>query len=267
MQDSELLNRERLARIEERLAAEGRVVASKLAEAFDVSVDTIRRDLRELAAEGRCRRVYGGALPPAPQPGTHQQRVGYMPERKRALAEAAARLVAPGMVVFIDAGTTNLAVVAALKPDMALTLVTNAPAIAAFALDRPAWRLIQIGGAVDIALGAALGASALRDLALITPDLAFIGVCGFDPVAGATAHSLEEAEFKRHVAQRARHVAVAITNDKLSTQAPYPAFPAEACGIAVFEASVPQEALRALDAIGVRTAKADAIGDEEMNDA
>lgn len=266
MQDSDLLNQERLALIEARLASEGRVVAAQLAEVFDVSVDTIRRDLRELAAEGRCRRVYGGALPPAPRPGTHQQRVGHMPDRKRALADVSARLVTPGMVIFVDAGTTNLAIVAALKPDMAITLVTNAPAIAAFALDRPAWKLIQIGGAVDIALGAALGASALRDLALITPDLAFIGVCGFDPVAGATAHSLEEAEFKRLIAARARRVAVAITDDKLSTEAPYPAFPAEACGIAIFEASAPLETLRSLGALGVQTLTAGMSAEEELSD-
>jgi DeoR/GlpR family transcriptional regulator of sugar metabolism len=265
MQDSELLNRERLARIEARLASEGRVVAAQLAEAFDVSVDTIRRDLRELAAEGRCRRVYGGALPPAPRPGTHQQRVAYMPDRKRALAEAAARLVTPGMVVFVDAGTTNLAIVAALKPEMEITLVTNAPAIAAFALDRPAWTLVQIGGVVDIALGAALGASAMRDLALITPDLAFIGVCGFDPVAGATAHSLEEAEFKRQVSARTRCVAVAITDDKLSTEAPYPAFPAEACGIAIFEASAPRETMRSLSTLGVQTLMAGPTGEKESS--
>lgn len=266
MQDTELLNRERLARIEAQLAAEGRVVAAQLASSFDVSVDTIRRDLRELAAEGRCRRVYGGALPPAPRPGTHQQRVGYMPDRKRALAEAGARLVTPGMTVFFDAGTTNLAIVAALKPDMAITLVTNAPAIAALALDRPGWALIQIGGVVDIALGAALGASALRDLALITPDLAFIGVCGFDPVAGVTAHTLEEAEFKRLIAARARRVAVAITDDKLSTEAPYPVFPAKACGIAIFEASAPRETLHSLAALGVQTLKAGLSGEEEMRD-
>lgn len=257
MSELEILSRERLALIEARLAASGRVVAAQLAEEFEVSVDTIRRDLRDLAAEGRCRRVYGGALPPPPQTGNHQQRRGHMPERKRVLAAAAAKLVVPGSVVFIDAGTTNLAIAAALSPEKQITLVTNAPAIAALALDRPAWRLIQIGGVVDIALGAALGAAALRDLSAISPDIGFIGVCGFDLAAGATAHSLEEAEFKRQVCERARSVAVALTDDKLLTQAPFPAFSASACTYAVFEATAPSSTVAAVERLGVKTVLAD----------
>ena len=253
MQEHDVLTQQRLRLIESRLNSEGRVLAAHLAQEFDVSVDTIRRDLRELAAQGRCERVYGGALAPAPRTGTHQERLTQQPQRKALLAAAAAKLVEPQSVVFIDAGTTNVAIAAALPADLPLTLVTNAPAIAAFALDRPAWKLIQIGGVVDIALGAALGAAALRDLAVISPDIAFIGVCGFAPDAGATAHSLEEAEFKRQIALRARSVAVAITNDKLSTQAPYPAFEAAACHYAVFEATAPAPTVDAVGALGVRT--------------
>lgn len=253
MPDPDILHEERLALIEAKLSSEGRVLAAHLASEFDVSVDTIRRDLRELAAGGRCLRVYGGALPPAPRTGTHQQRRMQLSERKGLLAQASVRLVEPGSVVFVDAGTTNLAIVAALSPDCPLTLVTNAPAIAAFALDRPAWRLIQIGGVVDIALGAALGAAALRDIAVISPDLAFIGVCGFDPIAGATAHSLEEAEFKRQVAMRAREVAVAVTDDKLLTQAPFPIFAASACSHAVFETTAPSKTIAAIGELGVNT--------------
>lgn len=259
MPDPDRFHEERLALIETKLRNDGRVFAAQLAGEFEVSVDTIRRDLRELAADGRCQRVYGGALPPAPRRGTHQQRRVQMPDRKRLLAYAAARLVEPGSVVFIDAGTTNLAIAAALPPDSPITLVTNAPAIAAFCLDRPAWRLIQIGGVVDIALGAALGAAALRDLAVVSPDLAFIGVCGFDIAAGATAHSLEEAEFKRQVALRARAVAVALTDDKLLTQAPFPAFAASACTHAIFEASVSSTTVAAIGELGVKTMIAGAV--------
>jgi DeoR/GlpR family transcriptional regulator of sugar metabolism len=258
MPDPDIFHEERLVLIEAKLRSEGRVSAAHLASEFEVSVDTIRRDLRELAAGGRCQRVYGGALPPAPRTGTYQQRRVQMLERKRLLGQASARLVAPGSVVFIDAGTTNLAIVAAMPSDTTITLVTNAPAIAAFALDRPAWRLIQIGGVVDIGLGAALGAAALRDLAAISPDLAFIGVCGFDLAAGATAHSLEEAEFKRQVAARSREVAVALTDDKLLTQAPFPAFAASVCTHAVFESTISSTTVAAIGELGVNTIVADA---------
>jgi DeoR/GlpR family transcriptional regulator of sugar metabolism len=63
--DRNALPEERQQRILTRLRNEGRVVAAELAEAFEVSEDSIRRDLRELAAQGLCKRVYGGALLPA----------------------------------------------------------------------------------------------------------------------------------------------------------------------------------------------------------
>ena len=67
MQD--FLLRERQGVISERLRLNGRVLAAELALEFGVSEDTVRRDLREMAAAGLCERVYGGALPVSPAPG------------------------------------------------------------------------------------------------------------------------------------------------------------------------------------------------------
>lgn len=237
MQEVELLTEERQSLILTRLKADGRVLAAQLSDEFDVSVDTIRRDLRELAAQGRCRRVYGGALPAAPQPGDHQQRLSIMTERKRMLARRAAGLVEPGMTVFIDAGTTNLALVRELAADMRITIVTNAPAIAASVLDRLNWRLVQVGGEVDLSIGAAVGAMAIRDAGAVMPDLAILGTCGFDIGAGLSAHTLEEAELKRFVAERAGRVAALLTDDKLATRAVFNFLETKACSHLVFEAT------------------------------
>lgn len=69
MSAEELLPQQRHRLILERLLAQGRVIAVDLARELEVSHDTIRRDLREMAAAGQCRRVYGGALPLAPEIG------------------------------------------------------------------------------------------------------------------------------------------------------------------------------------------------------
>ena len=109
------LPRERQQRILERLHREGRVVATDLAQEFRVSEDSIRRDLRDLASQGLCRRVYGGALlvqHVAPLGERHHERA----ELKRALAQVAAELVGEGQILFIGAGSTNTALAKAL-PD------------------------------------------------------------------------------------------------------------------------------------------------------
>src|SRR5258708_26859112 len=84
-----------------RLAQGQSVTAGSLAEEFSVSPDAVRRDLRALAAEGRCRRVYGGALPISPAPSPIIFRLGEAPQRKTALAAPAVGLIRPGELVVL----------------------------------------------------------------------------------------------------------------------------------------------------------------------
>ena len=215
-----LLLKQRHALIQQQLHADGRVLALDLARQLDVSEDTIRRDLRDMAAAGLCQRVYGGALPLAPDGGSLTQRKQEAPERKERLAQAAISLVRAGQVLFLDAGSTNLAIASALPP-LALTVVTNAPAIAMALMERPEIELIMAGGRVDRRAGASLGPQALRTVERMHPDLCFLGACGADADAGVTAFNYDEAEFKRSIAGASKAVVVAVTSDKLGTAAPF----------------------------------------------
>jgi DeoR/GlpR family transcriptional regulator of sugar metabolism len=130
VQNDSLLLQERQARILDLLRNDGRVLAPELARSLGVSEDTVRRDLRGLARAGLCRRVYGGALLPAPDASPLPARIAARSEERQRLARAAANLVEPGNVVFIDAGSTNVAIAEALPDQMPITLVTNSPAVA-----------------------------------------------------------------------------------------------------------------------------------------
>src|SRR3984957_15767629 len=94
-----ILAAERQQQILERLGRDGRVLAAALAEVFSTSEDTIRRDLRDLAGRGLCRRVYGGALPVSPASRPAQVRAGEAADRKAALGVALAALVVPNSLV------------------------------------------------------------------------------------------------------------------------------------------------------------------------
>ena len=91
-----------------RLAHGQSVVAAALALEFEVSEDAIRRDLRALAAEGRCRRVYGGALPLSKPTAPMAARMEEARDRKQALARKAASLVKLGQFVFLDSGARSI---------------------------------------------------------------------------------------------------------------------------------------------------------------
>ncbi|TCD13841.1 DeoR/GlpR family DNA-binding transcription regulator [Oricola cellulosilytica] len=241
----ELLLAERQDLIMGRLAAEGRVIASDLAAELRVSEDTIRRDLREMAARGLCDRVYGGALPVTGRAGSLSERTGIDTAGKAALACAAVQWVGENAVLFLDAASSNLAIAQALPEGRSLTCVTNAPRIAAVIADRKDCEVIVIGGTVDHEIGASVGAHAVREAAFFRPDVCFLGACGVDAAAGVTAFHAEDAEFKRIIAARSGAVVVPVTNAKLGRAAPYCVMPVSECSAVIVEQDAAEAAVAA----------------------
>jgi len=93
-----------------RLAADGQILAKALAAELGTSEDTIRRDLRELAQDGKLQRVHGGALPASAAVANLAVRAEVSTDDKVALGRAGAAMVQPGQLVLLDGGTTALQV-------------------------------------------------------------------------------------------------------------------------------------------------------------
>jgi len=258
MKRENLLLQERHDLILKQLEADGRVIAAVLALNLNVTEDTIRRDLRDLAAAGLCQKVYGGAvrIAAAPESGTLTQRLGRQQSDKSRLAAAAATLVKPGDVIFLDAGSSNLAIAEAL-PKLPLTVLTNAPSIAARLLDSPHIELIMIGGRVKQGLGGSVGATALREVELLRPDLYFIGACGVDLHAGITAVDFEEAEFKRRLAAHSKATAVVATAGKLGAVASFLVLPIAQLTHLVVEQDTDAQLMNVYSAAGTRLLRAE----------
>ena len=253
------LPEERQRLILELLAREGRVVAVELAQQFCTSEDTIRRDLRELAAAGLCHRVYGGALPLSPDQASLSERMNVEPTRKQALGQALAKLLPAGQVIFVDAGSTNLATLQALPEGHALTIITNSPTLAAEVLSRDSMQLILIGGQVDKRTGAAFGARALRDVADLRPDVYLLGTCTLNVDAGIGVFGFDEAEFKRTLIAQSSRIITAATSDKLNLRAPFSVAPVQVLDDLVLETDAPAEQLAALRQAGVRIHQSGAV--------
>src|SRR5258708_19987265 len=122
-----LLPDERAKLILDRLRTHGRVLAAELALEFNTSEHTVRRHLRDLADAGHCKRVYGGALLISPAAPAGSTRLREAADRKAQLAVAAASIVRPRQIILLDAGSTNVAIAAALPDNAGLTVVTNSP--------------------------------------------------------------------------------------------------------------------------------------------
>ncbi|WP_192931092.1 DeoR/GlpR family DNA-binding transcription regulator [Gemmobacter serpentinus] len=216
-----MLTQDRKAMLMDRLSRDGRLIAADLATELQVSEDTIRRDLRDLAAEGRLLRVHGGALPLSPTHAPVAVRRSLHPRAKAALAQAAVSLIQPGQIVLMDGGTTHLALVSRLPPGLACTIVTHAPAIAAALEPFPGIEILLVGGPVLRLSMVATGAQAFETYAGIRADLCFLGVTGLHPETGLTTGHPEEARLKARMIQSAAETVVLATPDKLGATSPY----------------------------------------------
>lgn len=247
-----MLTRERQSLIQSRLGEHGRVVAAELSAEFEVSEDTIRRDLRELAAAGLCERVYGGALSrSAPVPFRERLETGS--KSKRALGKMTAGLLVEGSVVFIDAGSTNLAVARAIAAGKQLTVVTNGPAIAAALIEKPDIDVIMVGGRMNTDLGACVDAQALAEIGRFSIDAYVIGACGVDHAAGLMAQSFEESTIKRAIAAQSRSILAPLTSEKFAVRAPFAVIALSEKTTLLVEPDAPEDMLQQLSAGGAKT--------------
>ncbi|MEJ5070877.1 DeoR/GlpR family DNA-binding transcription regulator [Scandinavium goeteborgense] len=199
------------------LAAENQVMSSELSQRFGISEDSIRRDLRELAAEGLLQRVHGGALPVSAAIASFEKRKNVQISSKQCVAQKAVKLIQPGQVAIIDGGTTTAEMVQLLPKDLAFTAITHSPSIAVALVDFPQVKVITLGGLLYRHSVVAVGSAVLEAAARINADLFFMGVTGVHKTAGLTTGNYEEAGVKRALAARAAETIVMVSKEKLNS--------------------------------------------------
>ncbi|WP_448630194.1 DeoR/GlpR family DNA-binding transcription regulator [Cellulomonas soli] len=208
---------ERHQQILARARAEGRVDVASLAQELDVTPETIRRDLTALERHGLVRRVHGGAIPVERlgfEPGL-ADREGLFAGEKERIAKAALDELPDGGAVILDAGTTTVRLAEMLPTDRELTVVTHALPVATVLATRPGITLHLVGGTVRGRTLAAVGSWALRELAEIHADVAFLGANGLSVERGVTTPDLAEAAVKRALVDAARRTVVLADHTKI----------------------------------------------------
>ncbi|MFD3331008.1 DeoR/GlpR family DNA-binding transcription regulator [Streptomyces sp. NPDC058701] len=233
------------------LARDGKITAKDVAAEVGISEDSVRRDLRDLAAEGLCQRVYGGALPVSPAVVDYVTRQSVAPDGKQRVAATAAKLVRPGGVMILDGGTTALAVVRALPRDLACTVITHSPTVAAALLDHPHAELFLLGGRVFKHSAVACGAAAVEAAQNVSADLCLLGVTGVHPEAGLTTGDVEEAAMKRALSARAADTYILASSEKIGTASQFRVLPWEKISGLITDAAPQDTVIGQLKAIGV----------------
>jgi DeoR/GlpR family transcriptional regulator of sugar metabolism len=251
-----MLTTQRKKLILARLAADGEIVAKDLARELGTSDDTIRRDLRELAHDGKLQRVHGGALPASAAMGDLHVREEVSPRDKVALGRAGAALIRPRQVVILDGGTTALQVARHLAPDLRATIVTHSPTVALEAAKHPYVDIIMLGGRLFRHSMVNVGAAVIDAAAHLRADTYFMGVTGVHPDAGLTTGDAEEAAVKRALHQRAAETIVLASTEKLLAASPFLVTSCPEISLLMVPTKTPDRVVRALRAGGVKVQRA-----------
>lgn len=246
-----MLTAQRKQLILRRLATHGQIVAGELALELGTSEDTIRRDLRELAQQGKLQRVHGGALPASAATGDLRVRQQVSTDDKQALGRHGAQLIKPGQVVMLDGGTTAIQVARQLPADLRATVITHSPNVAVELAAHPRVEIIVLGGRLFRHSMVNVGASVIEAAARFRADLFIMGVTGVHPEAGLSTGDAEEADVKRALHARAAETVVLASSEKLLSASAFVIAPMKALSLLVVPEGTPAKTVKALRAGGV----------------
>ena len=225
----------RQALLQSRLAGGTTLIAADLADEFQVSLDTVRRDLLSLERRGVLKRVKGGAVPVVPPSPPLAERLGEGGHWLQASGPLIASLIADTRTIVLDGGTSVMAFARQLPVGYAGQIITPSPLVASIGLERGI-EVYLIGGRLCASGGIAVGGTSEQAVAACSADLCVLGVCGLDAGYGLFADDCDEAGMKSQMAAIAGHVLVLAERSKLNKRARYHVCRSDRIGVMVTNA-------------------------------
>ncbi|MCP8885123.1 DeoR/GlpR family DNA-binding transcription regulator [Devosia sp. XJ19-1] len=211
----------RQAKIVELARQQGEVSVEELVAAFEVTPQTIRKDLNTLCDRGALKRTHGGAMHPSGVENVeYEARRQIAPIEKRAIGRAAAALIPDHASLFINIGTTTEAVAQALTEHRGLMVITNNINVANHLRIVPTMEVVIAGGVVRPSDGGIVGEAAVDFIRQFKVDFAVIGVSAIDPDGALMDFDFREVKVAQAIIANARHVIVVSDGTKFTRTAP-----------------------------------------------
>ncbi|SFB73209.1 DeoR/GlpR family DNA-binding transcription regulator [Tropicimonas isoalkanivorans] len=248
--------KDRQAKILEIVSRTGEVSVETLAGTFDISLETVRRDLESLASTGALHKVRGGARRiKLMTEGSYRERMVEHAEAKAEIGRKLCELVEDGDTIFMDTGTTTLACADALAARSGLTVITNSLHIAQRLGEQPAGhRLFLLGGAYGADNSQTVGSLTIEQAERYQADHAVLTVAALDAEAGAMDADFDEAQVARTMIEHARNAIVLANSGKFGRRAAFRVCRLDRIGVLVSERRPEGPLADALGTAGVRVA-------------
>lgn len=211
-----MLKKERQSFILRQVNLHNKVLSVDLSQQMDVSEDTIRRDLNEMADQGKLIKVHGGALSKSFHLSIASDNV-YALNSKKHIAMKACRLIKDGMFVLTTGGTTIIELAKALPPELSATFITVSLPAAYEYIHHPNIEVVFLGDRISKNAQISIGGSVVSRIKGVKADLCFLGINAIDLEHGITDNDWEVVEVKKAMIESSdRVVSLAIT-EKLNT--------------------------------------------------
>ncbi len=216
--NSNLLAVERRRIVRELLQREGAVRSIQLQELLNVSLMTVRADLRELEKAGECKLVWGGAVSVTPLSEARDgmvQRSRFNSEAKARIGAKAAEFVEAGQTIIVDAGTTALELIHHIPTTLdSLRIVTPSLNIAVATTRCPQFEVIVPGGTIRPLTLSLVGPQTIIDLELINADLTFLSASAFSLEHGVTTSDAQDVYVKKAMIRQGQRVILLADSSK-----------------------------------------------------
>ena len=216
-----MLKEERQQTILNVVELHNRILLTDIAESLDVSIDTVRRDVKELDAEQKLRKVHGGAISLGFTTNSARNTNIYALEEKTEIAKKAITLLKNGAVIFVDGGTTCMELARLIPQDIELTCFTLSLPVAMELSSKPNVTVIFIGGKILKDAQISIGANAIHNLSEIKVDYSFIGTGYVDSQYGLTEFDWDIVQMKKAVIKAAKKTVLLCISEKLNSQHRY----------------------------------------------
>lgn len=212
-----MLKQERQTIILREVNIHNKVLSSDLSAQLNVSEDTIRRDLNELAELGEIMKVYGGALSKSYHLSSYPTTQVYSHVEKTMIAKKAVSLLRDGMFILISGGTTCREFARNLPLDLNATIFTISLPTAMQLMEHPTLEVVFLGGKLSKNAQLSVTGDVLRQLSEIKMDICFTGLNGLDPKKGMTDNDWEVVQVTKAMIQSSDQVVALTISEKLNS--------------------------------------------------
>lgn len=215
-----MLKSERQAYILHQINLHNKVLLTDLSEQINVSNDTIRRDLQELAESGKVIKVHGGALSPSFHNNRNTSREVYAFNQKKLIAKKAASLIEDGMFVLTGGGTTIIEMARALPENLQATFISGSiPALFEYC-SHPNIEIISIGDKVAKNSKITVGTEAISKLKELRVDLCFMGINAINLDTGISDNDWDIVQVKKAMIEAAEKLVCLTISEKIDSRQP-----------------------------------------------